>query len=54
VFVNDQNVGRTPIKVRLRTGKHRVVLVLKDTNTRIRHQVSITAGKRKRLRVRIP
>jgi len=54
VFVDDENVGRTPIRVKLPPGKHQVVLVLKDTNTRVLHNVRITAGKRKRLRVRIP
>jgi len=47
-------VGRTPIRVKLPPGNHQVVLVLKDTNTRVLHNVRITAGKRKRLRVRIP
>ena len=52
VFVDGRNTGKvTPTQIKLPVGEHKVVIVLKGSNTQIKQTVQIRPGKKKTLRI---
>jgi hypothetical protein len=53
IFIDGKNTGKsTPTTLTLPVGVHRILIVLKGSNSRIKHQVRIKPGKIIKLRLK--
>ena len=53
IFIDGKNTGKlTPWRFTLPEGDHEIVVLLKDSNTRIKHLVKIKLGKLIKLNIR--